>query len=523
MRDVLRVLGRTLQALLFAAAMTSAVHADPCDNEKAADRAMIEAQRVAERAQQVAEQIAHQAQMEAEKAALRARWAADHASEAAQLEAERVQMEAEKAAAKAQKNAERAARAAERAAERAAMGAPGVVVTDDAILYVDGPEVPRDEVQWADDARSRRMRQPTTTDTTLRVARGVTLSLTNLSGDIVVRVWDRDEVRVNIEHDQSDRLVTGIKDGTLKLGVRSLEGGPADVDWNLTVPAWMPLELSGIESEIAVTGMHASVRARSMRGDVHVTSCQGPMELNSTEGEVHAEDVNGDVTAGSINSVVSLVRVLGGIEAQSINGDIQMDDVSSANVNASTLNGRVYYASKFQPHGRYAFSSHNGKLYVGLDKTQPMNVTVSSFNGQLESSIPVPPAPPEAPTPPAPRTMTWRSWNFSLPVEATSAPEAAPSTPPPSRTRSARTARATRVTYSSSDSPRAPELELESFGGIIQLASRAEIERAIQLRQALRDSIDATRRLMRLRSMRAHEHVHSAPEAPKPPEDSDKN
>jgi len=523
MRDALRVLGRALQALLFAAAMTSAVHADPCDNEKTADRAMIEAQRAAERAQHVAQQVAARAQIEAEKAALRAEWAAEHASEDAQREAERVQALAERAAARAQENAERLARAAQRAAERAAMGAPGVVVTDDAILYVDGPEVPRDEVQWADDARSRRMRQPMTTDTVLRVAPGVTLSLANLSGDIVVKVWDQNAVRVNIQHDRSDRLVTAIKNGTLKLGVRSFEGAPADVDWNLTVPAWLPLEISGIESEIAVTGMRAPVRAQSMSGDVHVTSCQGPMELNSTEGEVHAEDVDGDITAGSINSAVRLVRVLGGIQAQSVNGDIQMDDVSSAKVSASTLNGRVYYASKFQPRGRYAFSSHNGKIYVGVDKTQPMNVTVSSFNGQLESSIPVPPAPPESPTPPAPRAMTWRSWNFSLPAEMVPATPPAPATAPQPRTQSMRTTRKMRMTYTSSDSPRAPELELESFGGIIQLASRAEIERALQLRQAMRDSADAVRRLSRLRTMRMHEHPRSAPDDQKPDENDDKN
>ena len=518
MRDTLRVLGRGLQALLLAAAMTSAVHADPCDNEKTADRAMIEAQRAAERAQRMAEQIAARAQIEAEKAAILARWAAEHASEQAQQQAEQAQARAEQAAARAQRDAERAARDAERAAARAALGASGVVVTNDAILYIDGPEVPRDEVEWADDARSRRIRQAVTTDTTLRGGPGVTLSLTNISGDITVQVWDRDAVRVNAEHDKNDQVMAAIKDGMLKLSARSLEGEPADVEWNLTVPRWLPLEISGIESEIAVTGLRASVRAQSMSGNVHVTSCQGPMELHSAEGEVHAEDVNGDVTAGSMNNVVRLVRVLGPIEAQSINGDIQMDDVSSAKVSASTLNGRVYYASKFQPHGRYAFSSHNGKVYVGVDKTQAMNVTVSSFNGQLESSIPVPPAPPEAPAPP--RTMTWRSWNFSLPAEAASAPEPAPS---PSAPRIKAKAKWTAYPSQSGDAPRAPELELESFGGIIQLASRAEIERAIQLRQAMRDSAEAVRRLARLRSLRMHEHPRSAPDDLKPDEDPDKN
>jgi hypothetical protein len=339
---------------------------------------------------------------------------------------------------------------------------------------------------------------------------------------------------VNADHDKSDRLVVAIKDGQLKLGVRSLEGGPADVDWHLTVPAWLPLEISGIESDIAVTGMRSSVRARSGRGDVHVSSCQGPMELNSLEGEVHAEDISGDVTASSINSVVRLVRVLGPIEAQTINGDIQMDNVSSGNVSASTLNGRVYYASKFQAHGKYAFSSHNGKVYVGVDQAQPMNVTVSSFNGQLESSIPLPPQPPDAPTPPSPPTppsvgawKTWKTWKMSLPAEA--APPAAPApgptpTPGSSRPRSTRT---TRMVWTSAvpaaDAPRAPELELESFGGMIQLASRAEIEHVLQLRQAMRDSAMAVRALSRLRSMRVHAHERVTPEAPKPAEDPDKN
>src|SRR5262249_25629942 len=154
---------------------------------------------------------------------------------------------------------------------------------------------------------------------------GITLALANLSGDIVVQVWDRKEVRIEAEHDRSDRLVASMKDGTLKLSVRPREAEPADVDWKLTVPAWLPLESSGIASEIAVSGLRSLLRAQSMRGDVHVMSCQGPVELNSVEGDVHVEDVNGSVTAGSVNRDVRIVRVTGPIEAQSINGDIQME------------------------------------------------------------------------------------------------------------------------------------------------------------------------------------------------------
>jgi hypothetical protein len=334
----------------------------------------------------------------------------------------------------------------------------------------------------------------------------------------------------------SDHLVAAIRGGQLVLKVRSTEGEQADVDWNLTVPRWMPLEIAGVESQIAVTGLQASVRATSMRGDVHVSTCQGPMELTSLEGEVHAEDVSGGITANSINSAVRLVRVLGPIEAQSVNGDIQMDNVSSGKVNASTLNGRVYYASKLQKMGHYAFSSHNGRVYVGVDQSQPMNVTVSSFNGQLESSIPLPPAPPEAPTPPTPpspqsekawKTTSWKTWKWSYPGDGVPSGSATVTTTTSSRAPRAGSRTPHTMVYvpapGSVDAPRAPELELESFGGMIQLASRAEIEHAIQLRQAMRDSAQAVRALSRLRGMRMRFHEQSAPQAPKPGDDPDKN
>src|SRR5262249_19623513 len=144
------------------------------------------------------------------------------------------------------------------------------------------------------------------------------------------------------------------------------------------------------------------------------------------EGDVHVEDVNGSVTAGSINRDVRIVRVTGPIEAQSINGDIQMEDVSSANVSASTLNGQVYYASAFQKHGRYALSSHNGKLHVGVENDEPVNFTVSSFSGEVQASVPLPPVP-QAPAPAPYR----RAMRFSWPAEAPPAPPAPPTPPAP--------------------------------------------------------------------------------------------
>jgi hypothetical protein len=387
---------------------------------------------------------------------------------------------------------------------------PGMVVTPRAMLFVDGPEVPIEWVEWADGVGSHRVRHATATDTVVKVDPGTTLALVNLSGDISVQVWDRNEVHIQAEHDRDDRIAADLDNGVLKLGVRSRQGEQADVEWTLTVPRWLPLELYGMESEIAVTGMRSSVRARSMRGDVVVRSCQGPLEVNSVEGEVHVSDVSGNVTAGTMNSIIRIVRVTGPVEAQTINGDIQLEKVASASVDASTVNGRVFYASPFQTDGRYAFSSHNGKLYVGLPLDQLLKIKLSSFKGQVESSVPVP-----MPAPEAHRRLVrfngGRTYYFTMgrPADGTT-PPAAPSAPrAPSGLRASR-------------APQAPELQLESFGGLIQLASQEEALRAIDVQRAeydsLRSSIQRARReVARARRMGRLPDVDSAPDPPPPP------
>jgi hypothetical protein len=392
--------------------------------------------------------------------------------------------------------------------------APGTV------LFMDGAEVPLDQFQWAEPVQRRRRGLLSRTDTLLRVNPGVTLSLANLAGDIRVVTWDRNEVRVQAEHDRTDRLVTELKDAMVRLGVRSRNASPAEVEWTLTVPEWLPLELSGIESEIAVSGLRSSVRAQSMRGDVMVVDCRGPLEVNSVEGEVHVADVNGNVTAGSVNNVVRILRVVGPVEAQSINGDIQLEKVESRSVDASTVNGRVYYASKYQPRGRYSFSSHNGRVVAPVPTDQIVNVSLSSFQGEVESSIPVP----------APRAKG-HSYRFHL-VDGVAVPEP-PATPVPPR--GPRAPRAPRAPGPSqvTPAPSAPEVELESFAGLIRLASQQDVLEALAARRAALDSartlysegrrkMEQARRMLRearardLEAKRQQARDHEHPKAPQP-------
>jgi len=439
----------------------------------------------------------------------------------ARAEAQR-EAEAERSAGAVAQRLERALREArlEAALARGEFG-PGVRLTPRALVFVDGPEVPLERIEWTE-AVARPIRRLVRTDTLLRVRPGTTLSLKNIAGDIRVVTWDRNEVRIQAEHDGDDQLVTRLRDALIQLGVQSRQSVPAEVEWTLTVPAWLPLQLTGFEGDIDVTGVRSSVRAQTMRGDVTVTGCQGPLQVNTVEGEVHVADVSGNVTAGSVNNVVRLVRVTGPVEAQTINGDIQLEKVQSPSVDASTMNGRVVFASEYQPHGRYVFSSHSGNLIVPVPVDQRVTVSMSSFQGQVESSVPVPA--------PAPHAVGHRyRFVFDDGVAVPAPPEVPEGAPAPRAPRAPRVPRA-------GVAPAAPEVALESFAGLIRLASVKEVQRVLAMQRATLDSLrqlerrnreamrDADRAMRRARArelevrrQRREQSPEKSPETPPPP------
>src|SRR5436853_7695529 len=84
------------------------------------------------------------------------------------------------------------------------------------------------------------------TDQTVNVAKGTKLDVNNFAGDVQVKVWDRDAVRVEATH--SDREAIDIKPGDQVLSVRprSVRGRPPrPPDSTITGPKWIAVSLSG--------------------------------------------------------------------------------------------------------------------------------------------------------------------------------------------------------------------------------------------------------------------------------------
>src|SRR5207249_10688609 len=109
-------------------------------------------------------------------------------------------------------------------------------------------------------------------DQTVQVSRGTKLDVNNFAGDVMVKVWDKDAVRVEVNH--SDREAVDIKPGdqTLSIRSRSLRGGPPrSLDYVITVPKWMGITVGGTYADVTIDGVGGDVTVETNRGDINLT------------------------------------------------------------------------------------------------------------------------------------------------------------------------------------------------------------------------------------------------------------
>ncbi len=243
------------------------------------------------------------------------------------------------------------------------------------------------------------------TDTTLSVSARSRLMLESFTGDIEVSGWDRNTVRIRARHEPRTRIHVAVRPATVVVSavthlrlpdigdrrharVEEIEI-PSRVDYRLTVPRWMSLGLSGLNSSISVEGVEGDVTAEVVNGSVVVRGGRGSLRLESINGVVEATGVRGPVEASSVNQGITLRDVEGRVRAESVNGDVELSGIVSDAVEASTVSGGLRYEGALRAGGSYRFESHSGDLTVTLPERPDVTVSVDTYSGEFASSFPL--------------------------------------------------------------------------------------------------------------------------------------
>jgi len=227
---------------------------------------------------------------------------------------------------------------------------------------------------------------------TVDVTKGTRLVLSNQAGEVVVRSWDQDRVRIQAAHGARDTIIAETTDNTLRIRTLRAAGsrGPGGlVDYQITVPRWMPVNLTGTYLDATIEGTAAEVTVETVHGNAKVTGGNGAVSLRSVEGVITVDKASGRVSATTVNEGIRITNSSGEINAETTNGDIFIDNAQTSNLEAFTVNGEVTFNGTIRDNGVYKLGTHNGDIRVGLGGANNATIFVRTFQGDFAADFPV--------------------------------------------------------------------------------------------------------------------------------------
>jgi hypothetical protein len=250
------------------------------------------------------------------------------------------------------------------------------------------------------------------TDTTIPVDPSARLTARNYGGGMVVRTWERNAIRVRASHSRGDQIVVDVGPGDVRVRPASWRVGadgfdvtiaapdrvsvpvrgprrPTIMEYELTVPAGMALDLGGPYTDVIVEGARGEVNVKVNEGNVTVRGGGGRVSVQAVEGQVTVSGVQGDVRLVSIDGPVHLEDATGDVMVETTDGAITLADIRSESVEAFTVDGDIRFSGVIRERGRYLFSTHGGDIAVHIPRTTNARVTFATFDGHFVSDFPV--------------------------------------------------------------------------------------------------------------------------------------
>lgn len=223
------------------------------------------------------------------------------------------------------------------------------------------------------------------TDTTFAVPAGARLSLSAHAGTIRVTSWDRNEMRVRAEHGSRDRVEVDIRGAVVRVKAERRYGMPSFVEYDITVPRTMAVDLDGVETEMTIEGVGGDISAGSVEGGITVRGAGGAVKVHSVDGDLSIEGGRGRISAEGVDGSIQISGARGEITVETVDGDVTLENIESANVDVGTVDGTVMYQGTIQDGGQYRLTSHDGDIVVVAPAGLNATISVATFEGSFEA------------------------------------------------------------------------------------------------------------------------------------------
>lgn len=218
-----------------------------------------------------------------------------------------------------------------------------------------------------------------------RVSGPASLTLSNTSGNITIKISQGNEVRV-VSYKSEDAEMDVRQSGD---AIR-IETRKGELDYEIALPPNSNVDVRSVSGDLSITGPVANVDAMTTSGALHIEEVKGRLMAKTVSGNLTLRRCEGDlVTVNSVSGDLVLDGVRGRVDGKSVSGNIRFSNAHGTKLNLLTTSGDVVYEGQLVKNGSYTLSSHSGNIRVLLPGDSSFEVTAHSFSGEIESEFPL--------------------------------------------------------------------------------------------------------------------------------------
>jgi DUF4097 and DUF4098 domain-containing protein YvlB len=208
------------------------------------------------------------------------------------------------------------------------------------------------------------------------------VTITNMTGQILVRGWDKPQVHVvctvmspHVEVDSEvippNELADKIHFSTHLLDPL-VPGKDQTADYSLDVP---------MGSNLEIRNPQGSVRIEKLQSD--------DTSVESVGGAILISDFTGHLFVRSVGGNIDVIRASGRVEAYSITGGLHFVSPATSKLRATTTSGRILFEGDFPDGGDYSLSAYSGDMDIVCPPSASFELSAKTVRGKLENEMPM--------------------------------------------------------------------------------------------------------------------------------------
>lgn len=213
----------------------------------------------------------------------------------------------------------------------------------------------------------------------------------NNFGEIVIKGWDREEIRIlgDMSDDVRELEIresgNGIRVRVDYYDRRHIDG--ADLD--IMMPAGASLEAESVSGDLEAQGLHGeTLELRTVSGDLEAAAESQRLTLVSVSGDIDFSGAASRVEVESVSGDVELSGVSGEIEATTVSGDVTVTGGRTIQIGEfEAVSGDVELELALAAGGRISVSSMSGDIDVYLPRDQQAEFFAETFSGDIDTDF----------------------------------------------------------------------------------------------------------------------------------------